>query len=312
MKTSTDLHKVLDAQDILSNLPSAIVLLSLQGDILFANQVYADCLQQDVDDILQRNLMDLVPSAYVDYQHAIELLQQGQSLTAFEYRFASRYYWVSTQNYYDANGELESILLCGTDITALKQVEQHLMRDNHKLRQLSEFDHLTGLLNRRAFDQQLFELNRQSSHLVVMILDIDNFKMINDHYGHDFGDTILQQLAQLLAEVSERSVGVHLYRFGGEEFVVLLPNIHLSQACQLAEQYRSAVAQQHFGTHSQCLKLSISCGLAQGQQCIEPKAIFACADQALYEAKRQQKNCIYYYCEHDMQRYCPERLSKKF
>ncbi|MDX9843684.1 MAG: sensor domain-containing diguanylate cyclase [Aquabacterium sp.] len=166
-----------------------------------------------------------------------------------------------------------------------------------ELRQLSHRDHLTGLMNRRAFDDlapaQLAQSERRRWPLALLLFDLDHFKRINDQHGHETGDQVLQHVAQL-AQAQLRS-GDLLARYGGEEFIALLPDCDVDAALALAERLRQAMQQEplHLPDGSM-LHLSASFGLATrsaGLQASLPE-LFSRADAALYAAKAQGRNQV--------------------
>lgn len=166
-----------------------------------------------------------------------------------------------------------------------------------ELRQLSHRDHLTGLMNRRAFDDlvpaQLAQAERHRWPLVLLLFDLDHFKQINDQHGHETGDLVLQHVAQL-AQAQLRS-GDLLARYGGEEFIALLPDCDDQAALTLAERLRQAIQQQPPRLpDGSLLNLSASFGLAArpaGLQASLPE-LFGRADAALYAAKAKGRNQV--------------------
>ena len=156
-------------------------------------------------------------------------------------------------------------------------------------------DGLTGLLNRRAMqetiDQQLTRSRRVGDTFAVVMLDIDHFKAINDHHGHATGDQALKHAASVL-QTSVREVD-RVGRFGGEEFIVLLPGVGLSQAATVAEVLRERLVAQRMEREGGALSISASFGVAEwsgpGE---EPSRLLMRADQALYQAKRAGRNRV--------------------
>jgi len=156
-------------------------------------------------------------------------------------------------------------------------------------------DGLTGLLNRRAMqeaiDQQLSRSRRGGDTFAVVMLDIDHFKVINDRHGHDAGDQALVHTAALLQR-SVRAVD-RVGRFGGEEFIVLLPGVGLAQAAETAEALRSRLAAQGLQREGEPLALSASFGVAEWNgPAEEPSRLLMRADEALYRAKRAGRNQV--------------------
>ncbi len=175
---------------------------------------------------------------------------------------------------------------------------------NHqRVKQLGLTDPLTQVNNRRYFDQRLSEeagrVQRYQQPLSCMFLDVDHFKRINDTRGHQAGDRVLQQIAKLIGKQLRHSD--ILSRYGGEEFVVLLPNTPQEDSEEIAERIRLGIAAHGFDVGStESLSLTISIGLA----CLEDiptgicpdehvHALVACADQAVYHAKEGGRNRIY-------------------
>lgn len=198
----------------------------------------------------------------------------------------------------DEIGELQTAVHA---LQASLQRTQELVAEREtlitELRQLSHRDHLTGLMNRRAFDDlaptQLAQAERHHWPLALLLFDLDHFKRINDQYGHETGDQVLQHVAQL-AQAHLRSSDL-LARYGGEEFIALLLNCDDQSAQQLSERLREAVAQQPLRLpDGSLLALSASFGLAArpaGHLTSLPE-LFSQADAALYAAKAQGRNQV--------------------
>ncbi len=161
---------------------------------------------------------------------------------------------------------------------------------------LAVTDELTGLYNRRYFDRHLSlmleKAREQDRDMAVMLIDMDFFKAVNDNHGHDIGDAVLKEFAQRL----RRNIrGVDLAcRFGGEEFVVLMPDTDFRQAQGVAERVRMAVAERGFETPElRPLTVTCSVGVALNEhQTDTPEMILKRADVALYRAKREGRNRV--------------------
>jgi two-component system cell cycle response regulator len=161
---------------------------------------------------------------------------------------------------------------------------------------LAVTDELTGLYNRRYFDRHLSlmleKAQQQDRDMAVMLIDMDFFKSVNDTHGHDTGDSVLREFADRL----RRNIrGVDLAcRFGGEEFVVLMPDTDWRQAQNGAERVRQAVAEKGFGgSPSRPLALTVSVGLALNEaETDTPEVMLKRADVALYRAKREGRNRV--------------------
>ncbi|VAX33807.1 hypothetical protein MNBD_NITROSPIRAE01-1653 [hydrothermal vent metagenome] len=157
-------------------------------------------------------------------------------------------------------------------------------------------DALTNVLNRRAFsgilDREFRRASRYNSPLSLMVIDLDHFKKVNDTYGHLVGDTVLRELAAEL-NASLRDVDV-LIRYGGEEFVVILPGTHLQAGLVVANRIKTRVEKTLFDQKNIPIKMTVSIGVAHypSPQIDSPEALFNQADQALYTAKKNGRNRI--------------------
>ncbi|CAO3441644.1 diguanylate cyclase (GGDEF domain) with PAS/PAC sensor [Azospirillum argentinense] len=181
------------------------------------------------------------------------------------------------------------------------RVRNHLLlkRQTDLLRTLSFNDGLTGIANRRRFDEVLLRewrrCGRAQLPLSLIMLDVDQFKPYNDHYGHQAGDECLRAVAQLLAEQMMRP-GDLIARYGGEEFVCLLPETDEEGAVQVAERLRQTVTGQrlpHAVSHvADHITISLGVGTARPLLDDTPDRLTQLADGLLYEAKRAGRNRV--------------------
>lgn len=161
------------------------------------------------------------------------------------------------------------------------------------LRQAANTDPLTGLHNRRAMDQHLGALwdGQDGTPLSVLMLDIDHFKRINDTYGHACGDLVIRGVAEALhhcLRAEDRA-----FRYGGEEFLVLLPNTPLEGAMSVAESIRCRIEQLHMAHHDGGLMhCTVSLGVASRHAQEDCHSLFQRADRALYQAKQHGRNRV--------------------
>lgn len=171
-------------------------------------------------------------------------------------------------------------------------------RLNEQVRLVGLRDPLTGVNNRRFFDQRIDEevsrARRSKQPLSCLFIDLDHFKQVNDAHGHQAGDAVLQQLAQILNE-SMRTSDV-LARYGGEEFVILLAETLNKDAHDIADRIREKVANTHFAiSASHRLTVTLSIGLAtmdSMSNITSSKQLLQAADQAVYAAKLSGRNCV--------------------
>lgn len=180
-----------------------------------------------------------------------------------------------------------TLLVLGIALFAVNRYQRRLER-------MAATDSLTGLLNRQAFEfvnqQSMLTAERSGRPLSAILFDLDHFKQINDGHGHLAGDAVLQALALIMRRtVRESDV---LCRWGGEEFLVLLPDCPLAQAIGVAEKLREAIAEHDFPIPDGAYRITASLGVAQCLPQESSESFFARADQALYRAKDAGRNRV--------------------
>ena len=181
--------------------------------------------------------------------------------------------------------------------TSLERANQQLRDANDRLLKLTVTDERTNLLNDRYLKRRLAEefkrAQRYGTPLSVTMLDLDHFKQVNDKYGHDCGDQVLRDFGKLLTE-SARTTDI-VGRFGGEEFLIVLPNTDGIRAAIVAERIRKA-AEEHVYKHREFLvRITVSAGVASfpaNAQLRDENDLLKAADQALYRAKQVSRNRV--------------------
>ena len=176
------------------------------------------------------------------------------------------------------------------------RLEEELMQARVQMEALAMHDGLTGLLNRRAIEEyaeaEFNMADRKKQAMSVILLDIDHFKNVNDRFGHKFGDVVLRQVAQTLKEDLRNYDRVG--RWGGEEFLLILPGTELKDAVTVAERLRSKTAAvqtslENGETFSIHISLGTACTTGQFQSLAK---LIDAADQALYQAKQSGRNRV--------------------
>lgn len=179
----------------------------------------------------------------------------------------------------DEQGNIDGTLCMVRDVSARKEKELKLSHD-------ALTDKLTGLPNRRSFEEAVAEraaIERRAGSDCVAIFDIDRFKRVNDTFGHDAGDAVLQTFARVLRGVVRQ--GDCIARLGGEEFAVLFPDTLVPQALMVCERLREEMARATTNAGGHMIGVTVSGGVSQlGTEGLEPA--LKQADQALYAAKR--------------------------
>jgi diguanylate cyclase (GGDEF)-like protein len=196
-------------------------------------------------------------------------------------------------------GEFAGSFAMFTDIDNRKRIERQLEESNQKLSELTKKDGLTGISNRRHFDEVLTEeylrLEREKSKLSLILLDVDYFKSFNDIYGHVHGDECLRMIARVVAESVKRSEDLAA-RYGGEEFACILPDTDIRGAVIIAERIRQEVqdlAIPHAGSEIlNCITVSVGVATVHYSKDDTVATIITQADEQLYRAKALGRNRI--------------------
>jgi diguanylate cyclase (GGDEF)-like protein/PAS domain S-box-containing protein len=196
-------------------------------------------------------------------------------------------------------GEVDALVGFMFDISERKKTEEQLVILQKELEALSFKDGLTGVANRRMFDSILevewAHARRNNQPLSVIMLDIDYFKQYNDCYGHIEGDACLKRVAQTLNSAATRARDLFA-RFGGEEFVLVLPGTDEGSAAKIAERCRSLIFKEQIphaqSPVSQILTVSLGVGTIIPSHQDDPLAFVETVDKRLYQAKQHGRNCI--------------------
>lgn len=173
----------------------------------------------------------------------------------------------------------------------LDKVNKKLQDKNKEFEKMASIDHLTGVYNRHKFSELYLlaykTMIKRTNDLCLIILDIDDFKQINDTYGHNVGDKVLVAISNLLVDTL-REVDV-ICRWGGEEFVVLTPGVPIAMGCVLAEKLRKKIQELKV---DDITDITASFGVARVKEGLSMLDVVDEADKALYVAKKNGKNCV--------------------
>jgi two-component system cell cycle response regulator len=190
--------------------------------------------------------------------------------------------------------QLEELIARVSAAVRVKRLQDELHEANRLLTHQALTDALTGLANRRhgfaELDRLVAAAQRHGRSLCVLMADLDHFKTLNDTYGHDAGDSCLREAARRLADAVRRDDLP--IRWGGEEFVVLMPDAKADKAAEVAERIRSAVADPPFRAGLDLIHVTMSVGWGMRHDGEAGAELVARADAALYEAKRRGRNAV--------------------
>ena len=259
----------------LAGLPSGT---TPRDDIL--ERIFPEGMQQ-IETVLTSHATDL--EAF-----AIEFEVQDRDKTVHILRARAR-------NMFGSEGRRERVFMVVRDVSAdyaLQRDRDEAIERAERAQEQANTDDLTGLANRRSamarLDRAIVEARENGEPLSIIVFDIDNFKSINDRFGHPVGDKVIARLATI-ARSQARAMDL-VGRIGGEEFIWLMRGCDSNAALDAAERLRWAV---EAGTHSAPIpSITISAGHAQMEECDGSLLLFARADAALYEAKRNGRNRV--------------------
>ena len=287
----------------MDNSPLVGYMKNEQGHMLYYNLPFAERFQITRNEWIGKDDYELWPKEFAEEMQANDaaVFAGGKPVVSDETTPSpdgKNTYWRSYKfPFINASGQ-RMVAGMSLDISlekeaelALLQSHEELHRANERLREMSVTDALTGLCNRRGFDerlqQELSTASRYGFNFSMLMIDVDDFKAHNDKFGHDEGDQVLRKIAALLGE------GVRLSdvacRYGGEEFAVLLPNTNMAHALMLANRLRRKIENASWDRGP----LTVSIGVGTSPQgTLDAAQLIHNTDAALYEAKAQGKNRV--------------------
>lgn len=281
-------------QSLVDMLPQIIVETDVKGNLVYANQKTFELTGYTKEDFARGiNAIQLViPEEHAKVRENMQKIIDGESLQGTEYtalrKDGSTYPVCVYSSFKKINGQTTGIRSIIIDVTDRKKAEDELKKAS-----LSDF--LTGLANRRnilqrlEYEKKLFE--RHAKAFSIILGDIDHFKKINDIYGHDFGDLVLKSITGVFHETL-RKVDI-ASRWGGEEFLILLPASDLQVGGSVAERLRQAIEQIKVQTDDFFVRLTMSFGVATWQKSYNDlEELIKEADQNLYRAKDEGRNRV--------------------
>ncbi|WP_333606382.1 sensor domain-containing diguanylate cyclase [Arsukibacterium sp.] len=289
-----------------------VVVLDQQFSIVYLNQFICRHAGLQLADVQGKSLFKVfpeAPEAWLSRKLSTVLALQSAAFSSWEQRLyviklphlrpLSHGADVMAQNctmlpLNDATDGTAYLCLLIEDATDAYVYQSQLQQSNQQLELANRTDGLTGVLNRRYWQQQLsYEVQRADRYqhpLSLLLFDLDKFKLLNDHYGHQAGDLVLIEVARLVGTLLRDT---DLFgRYGGEEFAIILPDTPLSGAITLAQRLCREVAALRLNYQQQVLTTSISIGVSEysaGQQADE---LVQQADVALYTAKKAGRNQV--------------------
>ncbi|MEX5412376.1 diguanylate cyclase [Atlantibacter hermannii] len=299
-------ERVLQLETIYDTTPVALCMLDLDGRLVMSNKAMNGLLNVSQEEAAGSLLGHIMPDVWQQFQDDFILSGSGVKIPGREIIWRDRCYDTQPVALYNASNRVVGLSVTWVDITARREAEQKLASANQVLQQYAQRDHLTGLYNRRYMDECLMnEINQAVEDgfpLSVCLADIDYFKRYNDNYGHQSGDNCLRAVANALVS-SRRRPEDNVSRYGGEEFLVILPRTDQEQAMAEAERLReniNALMLPHVASPTHYLTISIGVATLYAGESLStdmPLHMIASglihqADTALYAAKNRGRNQV--------------------
>jgi len=297
-------HLSQDHTQLLSNISSVVMELNEVGQIRFLNKAWQRLTGFSIKDSLDKNLMEFIDAdelgATKFTNRLTEILVRKTNSVSEEIKLQSANgdsIWVEIKlRPLKKDGEQVGIAATIDNINERKKAED-------KLQHLALHDTLTGLFNRYYFDTELARLtllaSRGSHNHCLLYIDLDHFKIINDTEGHQMGDLVLKEVAQILSKRLRQSD--ILCRVGGDEFVILLVDTLVKDAVDIGNDICKQIADAHFQFGNNTYKISASIGVSEVDGNATGPEYLRQADIALYVAKNKGRNRTHCYTEDDIE-----------
>jgi diguanylate cyclase (GGDEF)-like protein/PAS domain S-box-containing protein len=309
-RAAEEQHRELERQRellrvFLDSLPLEACVKDAEGRFLLYNRAVAEHFGVTTEAWLGKTDYDLFDKEKADQlrmeeEHVLRSGKRQESYMELDRPPHGREYWKMIKAPLVLEGGVQLLSAVAVNLTVELQREAHLMElqneleeANQKLQSLSLTDSLTGLWNRRAFDSRLeteiFNAERTLASMTLLLFDIDNFKQLNDTFGHSHGDEVLQELSAVLRRaIRTNDVAV---RYGGEEFAIILPKASADGGRALCTRIASMLERVRWKYRP----VTVSFGIAAYEPGLHSDDLLDRADKALYEAKRNGKNCAVVY-----------------
>lgn len=299
-------ERVLQLETIYDTTPVALCMIDRYGQLVMSNKAMARLMDNAAADPAENHISDLMPGCWHQFQSAFALADTGAEIPSREIVWRKSYYDTHSVPVHDAAGNVVGLSVTWVDITERRRAEQKLASANIILQQHAQHDHLTGLFNRRYMDECLSNAITNALEeqfpLSVCLADIDYFKHYNDTYGHQAGDACLRTVADALV-AARRQPEDNVSRYGGEEFLVILPRTDSAGALAMAERIRESINALRIplpASPTGYLTMSVGVATLSGSHMVtedRPLHIIASgvihqADTALYAAKRRGRNGV--------------------
>jgi diguanylate cyclase (GGDEF)-like protein/PAS domain S-box-containing protein len=279
--------------------PDPIVLYSNKGEPEYLNPAFVDLFGWTIDELRGKQIPFVPDDQKKITAEKLKEIYGSKDKVQFETKRYTKQgnrisVIVSASCIKKLNGEISKLVVILTDITEQKQAKEKLKLLNLQLAHEATHDFLTGILNRRAIIEnlknELTRAERQHSALSIGLCDIDHFKQVNDTYGHHIGDDVLRGFVKAVQNVI-RPYDL-LGRYGGEEFLIIVPDSSGSAEKTIYERVRAEIAEKKIQTTSGEVGITISIGVTNSKKNNTPDTMLTSADKSLYKAKENGRNQV--------------------
>lgn len=287
-----------NTENVIKAAPIGICITTPEGHFEMANPAYCEFYGYREEDVLNRHFTLVVPeesrailsALHDDFMQGNESQELRQEWDVVTRDGEKRTIIAEAARIEGEDGKPRKVTFI-IDITQRKQLEERLKLANERLDHIAHHDELTELLNRRAGLQRMGEeiqrFERYGTPFSIAMYDLDNFKAVNDTYGHAAGDVVLQEVTTLVSKAL-RGTDLHI-RLGGEEFMIIMPGVNAEEAYLGMERAREAVANAVITEHQ--LTVTLSSGITSYVEGSDTRLLDR-ADKAMYQAKQEGRNRV--------------------
>jgi diguanylate cyclase (GGDEF)-like protein len=290
-----------DKEIFLKQLPVAACMISRQGVVEYANEVYAALMGSTIDNMVGQALQVFSEEAARNVQNDFVTFDRGGAVPDHELYVKDSIYWVTVRPVMDDQGVAQALVACLSNISNLKSFENKVQKVSEEIIEAENFcnDGLTHLKNKADFyvtlEKQLQKMFNKRRPLSLILLEVDEFATYLQHEGQEASNQILCQITELIQQVGGEGLKL-IYRYDQDKLSIILPNTQLKEAAILAEQIRQKIYTAVIpNAYSDYQRMTVSMGVYTEHSVISYMRIINGADNALYLARKNGKNRIEIY-----------------
>ncbi|MCL6572173.1 MAG: diguanylate cyclase [Bacillus sp. (in: Bacteria)] len=280
-----------------------ITMHNEKGEYIYISPAVKEIIHFEYHDLLGKKMIDFVHPDDIIRTNEIFVRVLHDGVANLTYRYLSKsgdYIWLESRlkSVHNPEDSSKKVINVSRNITERKLTEQKLQEANELLNRLSYMDGLTGVVNRRYFDETLEKVwsNSANTPLTLLMLDIDYFKNYNDTYGHPTGDLCLQMISQAINDQVNVNLDYSFCRYGGEEFALILPSTTTVDGTKVAKGIQEniqALKIPHISSEiAEIVTISIGIATMVPTSFLQPQTLIQMADSALYLSKTKGRNTI--------------------